>query len=444
MNAYEIIIKKRDGHALSPEEIEFMIDGFTKDDIPDYQMAAWMMTIFIRGMNGEEVTALTQTMLRSGDEIDLSPIGKVTVDKHSTGGVGDKVSLILAPLVASLGVPVPMMSGRGLGHSGGTLDKLEAIPGFRVGLTEEEFIEQVKEIGVAIIGQTKSLAPADKKMYALRDVTATVESIPLIAGSIMSKKLAAGPEGLVFDVKTGLGAFMSTMELAEEMARTLVEIGLRSGRQASALITDMNQPLGLYAGNALEIQETVACLKGEGPDDLMTVVMEIAGMMLQMGGKAENVAEGKRLAEEALKEGKGFEKFKEMVAKQDGDVAYIDDPSLFPEAGKKLPVCAKKSGFIGEINALDIGMACVALGAGRETADSEIDMSAGIVLEKKVGDQVSQGDTIMTLHTNITGGEEVAERCFQAVKVQDSPCPPYPIIYKVVDKDGARDYTPAE
>ncbi len=310
MRPYEIIMKKRNGETLSREEIIFFIENYTKDNIPDYQMAALMMAIFIRGMEAEESAALTQAMLDSGDKIDLSGIEAVKVDKHSTGGVGDKVSLVLAPVVAALGVPVPMMSGRGLGHSGGTLDKLEAIPGFRVDLSEEEFIEQVKKIGVAIIGQTRSLAPADKKMYALRDVTATVDSIPLIAGSIMSKKLAAGPDAFVFDVKTGGGAFMSTLEMAEEMARTLVDIAVISGKQARALITDMNQPLGFQVGNALEIVETVACLKGEGPEDLMTVTLEIAGMMLEMGGKAGSIAEGKKLAGAAVADGRGLAKFK--------------------------------------------------------------------------------------------------------------------------------------
>ncbi|MDP8214559.1 MAG: pyrimidine-nucleoside phosphorylase [Candidatus Euphemobacter frigidus] len=441
MRPYWIIMKKRDGKALSSEEIIFMIDGYTKGTIPDYQMAAWMMAIFIQGMSSEESAALTQAMLDSGDRIDLSSIGKITVDKHSTGGVGDKVSLILAPLVASLGVPVPMMSGRGLGHTGGTLDKLEAIPGFRVDLSEEEFIRQVKEIGVAIIGQTKSLAPADKKMYALRDVTATVDSIPLIAGSIMSKKLAAGPDAFVFDVKTGNGAFMRTMESAEEMARTLVDIAILSGRQANALITDMNQPLGYCAGNALEIRETIACLKGEGPRDLMTVVMEIAGMMLLMGGRSSSIEEGKTLAQLALDEGKGLAKFKEMVATQGGDTAYIDNPDLFPEAGMKIPVPADRAGYIHGINTLEMGIICGALGAGREKVDDEIDMSAGIVFLKKVGDRVVAGESLLTLHTNREDSiEEIADRVVQAYKIEDSPCQPYPIIYKVVDQDGIRDY----
>lgn len=441
MNTYEIIMKKRDGKALSSREIEYIVDGYTEGKIPDYQMAAFLMAVFIRGMNSEETTALTQSMLHSGGEIDLSSIGEPTVDKHSTGGVGDKVSLVLAPLVASLGVPVPMMSGRGLGHTGGTLDKLEAIPGFRVDLSEEEFIRQVKEIGVAIIGQTRSLAPADKKMYSLRDVTATVDSIPLIAGSIMSKKLAAGPDAFVFDVKTGGGAFMSTMEMAEVMARTLVDIAILSGKKAKALITDMNQPLGNYAGNALEIRETIDCLKGKGPEDLMTVVMEIAGMMLEMSGKAASVDEGKKMAQKALESGKGLEKFKEMVAAQGGDTAFIDNPDLFPEADRKIPVKAERTGVIHEINTLEMGMICVALGAGREKADDEIDMSAGIIFSKKIGARIEAGDVLLTLYTNKeTGLEEIEERCRRAIKIEDSPCPPHPIIYKVVDEEGIHDY----
>ncbi len=442
MRPYEIIMKKRNGEALSSEEIIFFIEGYTKGDIPDYQMAALMMAIFIRGMGAEESTALTKAMLDSGDKIDLSEIKAVKVDKHSTGGVGDKVSLVLAPLVASLGIPVPMMSGRGLGHTGGTLDKLEAIPGFRVDLTEEEYIEQVKRIGVAIIGQTKSLAPADKKMYALRDVTATVDSIPLIAGSIMSKKLAAGPDAFVFDVKTGRGAFMATLEMAEEMARTLVDIAILSGKQAQALITDMNQPLGFYAGNALEIFETVACLKGEGPEDLMTVVMEIAGMMVEMGGKADSVGEGKKLAEEALADGRGLAKFKEMVAAQGGDNAYIDDPGLFPEAGKKIPIRTEKDGYVHAIDTLEMGMIGVALGAGREKTEDKIDMSAGIIFSAKVADRVAAGDTLLTLFTNREEGlEAIADRARKAVTVEDAPCRPYPIIYKVVDREGIHDYS---
>jgi len=442
MTPYEIIMKKRDGKALSTEEIIFMVDGYTKETIPDYQMAAWMMAVFIQGMTPEESTALTQAMLDSGDSIDLSSIGKITVDKHSTGGVGDKVSLILAPLVASLGIPVPMMSGRGLGHSGGTLDKLEAIPGYRVGLTEEEFINQVKEIGVAIIGQTRSLAPADAKMYALRDVIATVDSIPLIAGSIMSKKLAAGPDAFVFDVKTGNGAFMRTMEMAEEMARTLVDIAILSGRQAQALITDMDQPLGYYAGNALEIYETIQCLRGEGPEDLMTVIMEIAGMMLMMGGKADSVEAGKALAQTALDEGKGLAKFKEMVAAQGGDTAYIDNPELFPKAGTIIPVKAREAGFIHGIDTLEMGMICVALGAGREVADDVLDMSAGIIFSKKIGDQVEEGETMLTLFTNKKDGiDAIVERAQEGIKIQNSPCQPNPIIYKVVNKDGISNFS---
>ena len=442
MRAYEIIMKKRNGQPLTDEEIKYMVNGYTEDHIPDYQMAAWMMSVFIQGMNSEEVTALTQAMLESGGTIDLSSIGKTTVDKHSTGGVGDKVSLVLAPLVASLGVPVPMMSGRGLGHTGGTLDKLESIPGYRVDLTEEEFINQVKDVGVAIIGQTRSLAPAVKKMYALRDVTATVDSIPLIAGSIMSKKLAAGPDAFVFDVKVGEGAFMSTPEMAAEMARTLVDIAVLSGRKANALITDMNQPLGRCAGNSVEIKETIECLKGEGPDDLMTVVMEIAGMMLMMGGKADSVEEGKALAQTALDEGKGLAKFKEMVAAQGGDTAYIDNPELFPKAGTIIPVKARQAGFIHGIDTLEMGMICVALGAGREVADDVLDMSAGIIFSKKIGDQVEEGDTLLTLFTNKKNGlDAIVSRAQAGIEIKNSPCQPSPIIYKVVNKDGISNFS---
>ena len=441
MTVYEIIMKKRDGLPLTQSEIEFMIGGYSQERIPEYQMAAFLMAIFIRGMNDEEVTALTQAMLHSGDQIDLSAIGKFTVDKHSTGGVGDKVSLILAPLVAALGVPVPMMSGRGLGHTGGTLDKLESIPGFRTDLSEKRFIKQVKEIGLAIIGQTAALAPADKKMYALRDVTATVESIPLIAGSIMSKKLAAGPQGMVFDVKTGIGAFMRTMEQAEQMASTLVQIALRSGRKAVALITDMNQPLGLYAGNSLEIEETVYCLRGRGPEDLMTVTLELAGWMLFFGGKAPDPARGRKMAEETWRSGRGLEKFKEMVAAQNGDTGYVDDPSRFPKASRLIPITAPGSGYLHHLNAFELGLATVALGAGRETTDSPIDHSAGIVFNRKVGARVEAGETVFTIHTNRQGNlSEIESRCRRTLEIKDFPCQANPVIYKVIDSAGVRDY----
>lgn len=440
MNAYEVIMKKRDGKELSPEQIEFMINAYTAGKIPDYQMAAFLMAIFIRGMSWGEVTALTQAMLNSGDRIDLSSIGRVTVDKHSTGGVGDKVSLILAPLVASCGVPVPMMSGRGLGHTGGTLDKLESIPGFRTDLSEDRFVELVKKIGVAMIGQTKRLAPADKKMYALRDVTATVESIPLIAGSIMSKKLAAGPQAMVFDVKTGMGAFMSSLKQAEEMAQALVQIAIRSGRQAAALITDMNQPLGNYAGNALEIKETIACLQGKGPADLMTVTMEFAGWMLMMGGQAKAVAEGKKVAQAALDSGKAWEKFKEMVKVQGGDVAFVEHPERLARAAREIPIYAETAGYVHQIHAFEMGMGCVALGAGRETTEAKIDYGAGMVFARKVGDAVKKGDLLLTLYTDKKDVIAVEERCRKAILVKKEPAQPYPIIYKVIDKKGVRDY----
>jgi len=440
MNAYEIIMKKRDGGKLSPEEIAFMVNGFTAAKIPDYQMAAWMMAVFIRGMDSPETTALTKTMLDSGDRIDLSAIKAVKVDKHSTGGVGDKVSLVLAPLVAALGVPVPMMSGRGLGHTGGTLDKLEAIPGFRVSLSEEEFIKQVSEIGVAIIGQTRKLAPADARMYALRDVTATVDSIPLIAGSIMSKKLAAGPDAFVFDVKTGRGAFMRTFEMAEEMAKTLVDIAVLSGKNARALITDMNQPLGNTAGNALEITETIACLRGRGPKDLMTVTLEIAGMMLEMGGAATDIAEGRKMAQKAIADGRALAKFRAMVEAQGGNPACLDDPSLLGKAGKQLEIRADYPGWIQEIDALEMGMICVSLGAGRARAEDALDMTAGIVFAKKVGDRVGPGDLILTIHHNLDDAAGEADRCRAAVRIGDSPGPERPIIHKIVDKTGVHPY----
>ena len=433
MRPYEILMKKRDGKKLSEEEIKFMILEYTLERIPDYQMAAFLMAVFIRGMDSEETTALTLAMLESGDRIDLSAIGKKTVDKHSTGGVGDKTSLVLAPIVAASGIPVPMMSGRGLGHSGGTLDKLESIPGFRTDLNEEEFVAAVKKIGLAIIGQTRTLAPADKKIYAMRDVTATVDSIPLICGSIMSKKLAAGPDAFVFDIKTGVGAFMSTMEMAEELANKMNAVAINMGKDVVTLITDMSQPLGRAVGHALEIRETIEALKGNPPQDLKDLVLGLASWMMVFGGAAKTPEEGYAVAEENLKNGKGLEKFREMVSLQGGDPRVVDDTGILPEARQREEIPAPCDGFLQAANALEIGLCGVALGAGRESVDSEIDMAVGFTINKKIGDPVKEGESLITIHYNDRGKmEEIRNRLSGAFAISDGEVKKPPMIYKVI------------
>jgi len=433
MRAYEIILKKRDGKRLEDREIEFMIEGYTKDAIPDYQMAAFLMAVFIRGMAPEETTALTMAMLRSGDTIDLGAIGRKTVDKHSTGGVGDKTSLVLAPIVAASGIPIPMMSGRGLGHSGGTLDKLESIPGFRTDLTEAEFVEAIKATGLAIIGQTRSLAPADKKIYMLRDVTATVDSIPLICGSIMSKKLAAGPDAFVFDIKTGNGAFMSTMPLAEELARTMTAVAKNAGKDVVTLITDMNQPMGREIGNALELRETIRALRGDCPEDLKELVLGLAQWMMVFGGVAGNVDEGRRIAEENLSGGKGLEKFRQMVARQGGDPSVVDNPDMLPTAAHRGEIVAAQDGWIGSVDTLEVGLCGVALGAGRDSVDAKIDMAVGFTVNKKIGDAVKKGESLLTVHYNDQKkADAVRGRLQRAFRIQGSPAKKPPMIYETV------------
>jgi len=433
MRPYEIILKKRDGQKLDSQEIEFMISGYTKGTIADYQMAAFLMAVFIRGMDSQETDALTLAMLHSGDTIDLSAIGKKTVDKHSTGGVGDKTSLVLAPVVAASGIPVPMMSGRGLGHSGGTLDKLESIPGFRTNLTEKEFVAAVKKTGLAIIGQTKNLAPADKKIYALRDVTATVDSIPLICGSIMSKKLAAGPDAFVFDIKTGVGAFMSTLESAEKLARTMNAVAHNMKKDVVTLITDMNQPLGYAVGNALEIRETLAALEGRPPADLKELVLGLASWMMVFGGAAKTPEEGHRIAEENLMSGKGLEKFRQMVAQQGGDPEVVDDPDILPTAQHTEKIAGPRDGYVTAINALEIGLCSVALGAGRESVDSKIDMAVGFIINKKIGDMVKKGETLITVHYNDHKKmEAIRQRVENSFTISEKSVSRPRMIYKVI------------
>jgi pyrimidine-nucleoside phosphorylase len=401
MIPYEIIYKKREGKVLDKEEIEFMINGYTKGTIPDYQMSALLMAIFLKGMNDEEISNLTLTMMNSGDTIDLSNrIEGITVDKHSTGGVGDKISLILAPIVAAAGGKVPMMSGRGLGHTGGTLDKLEAIENYNTELTEDQFIEVVKKVGCSIIGQTATVAPADKKMYSLRDVTATVDCIPLIAGSIMSKKLAAGPQGIIFDVKTGAGAFMKQYDDAVKLAQPLTAIGKKVGRRTAALVTNMNEPLGNYVGNALEVIESVYTLQGRGPEDLEVLSIELAAYMLKMNETVKTVEEGKTLAKKMITSGKALEKFIAMVVAQGGNPKNIENLKTLPGAKNLVDVVSEKSGYVKSLDAMEIGMAALVIGAGREKVDSKLDYGTGIVVNKKIGDFVAEKDILATLYVN--------------------------------------------
>ena len=394
----DLIRKKRDGGALSDAEIGYLIEGCTDGSIPDYQMAAWLMAVVLRGMTREETAALTHAMLHSGEVLDLSFLPAKKVDKHSTGGVGDKTSLVLAPLVAAGGLFVPMISGRGLGHTGGTLDKLESIPGFRVGLPVPEFHRVLKACGCCMIGQTEKIAPADRKLYALRDVTGTVESPYLICASIMSKKLAEGTDALVLDVKTGSGAFMKKEEDAVFLAELMVETGERMGKKMVALITDMNQPLGHMVGNALEVRECIEILHGGGPADLRDLCLELAAWMFYLGGVSKTVALGKQLSEEIIASGKAFDRFRQMVELQGGDISVIDDPSRLPSTDHQVEVPSTQAGYVTAIACEQVGTACVILGGGRERKEDSIDPAVGIVVHKKIGDKVSVGESLCTIH----------------------------------------------
>ncbi len=421
---YDLIKRKRDGGRLKGNEIRAFITAVTRGTVPEYQTAALLMAVFFRGLDEQELTDWTTAMLRSGTVLDLSSVKGVKVDKHSTGGVGDKVSISLAPLVACLGVPVPMISGRGLGHTGGTLDKLEAIPGFRVDLPADRFIKQVKRIGVCMIGQTGEIAPADRTLYALRDVTATVESIPLIAASIMSKKLAAGLDGLVLDVKVGGGAFMKSLEDARELARTLVGIGSRAGTRVTALLTAMDQPLGLAVGNALETAEAIKLLHGEAPADLVEVTLELGARMLVLGGKARDVDGGLRKLERVIQSGRALQKLRAMVEAQGGDPRVVDDPDLFPKAPHQLVVKAPRAGHVQGIDAEAVGVAAMMLGAGRSRADEGVDPAVGIVLRAKTGARLRRGDPLAAIHGASHGSiEEAAKRLLAAYRV-GSEAPP--------------------
>ncbi len=399
MRMYDLIQKKKEGYAHSQEEIEWIVKGYTEGGIPDYQMSAWLMAVCFQGMNHDETTQLTLAMAASGDQADLSAISGVKVDKHSTGGVGDKTTLILAPIVASCGVKVAKTSGRGLGTTGGTIDKLESIPGFQTAMPLSEFYRIVEEEGLCVTGQSGNMVPADKKIYALRDVTATVDSIPLITSSIMSKKLAAGSDAILLDVKTGSGAFMKTQEQAEELAKNMVEIGKKAGRKTAAVLTDMDKPLGRAIGNALEVKEVIEVLNGRGPDDLRELSLTLAAYMLVLAGKGTK-EECRQMAEDAIVSGRALDRFRAMIRAQGGDESIVDDPSRLPSAPYSREVLAEESGWLARMKAGDLGEASVRLKAGRMTKEDTIDYSAGIVLTKQVGDRVEKGDVILTMYAS--------------------------------------------
>lgn len=424
MRMVDIIEKKRDGQELTTAEINFFIEGYTKGEIPDYQASALAMAIYFQDMNDRERADLTRAMVESGDTIDLSAIDGVKVDKHSTGGVGDTTTLVLAPLVASLGVPVAKMSGRGLGHTGGTIDKLESIAGFHVELTREQFIDLVNRDKVAVIGQSGNLTPADKKLYALRDVTGTVNSIPLIASSIMSKKIAAGADAIVLDVKTGDGAFMKTQKDAEELAHAMVRIGNHVGRKTIAIISDMSQPLGFAIGNALEVKEAIETLQGKGPKDLTELVLTLGSQMVLLAGKAKTSEEAKEMLLDAIHSGKALAKFKEFLANQGGDASIVDDLTKLPQAKYKIELPAKQSGYISRMVADEIGVASMILGAGRATKEDVIDLAVGLVLHKKVGDKVEEGESILTIYSNRENVEDVKQKLYDNIFIADTATAP--------------------
>ncbi|MFS0672728.1 pyrimidine-nucleoside phosphorylase [Ornithinibacillus sp. 179-J 7C1 HS] len=432
MRMYDVIEKKRDGMELTDEEIYFFVNGYTKGEIPDYQVSALMMAIYFQDMTEKERATLTKAMVESGDQIDLSEITGIKVDKHSTGGVGDTTTLVLAPLVASLGVPVAKMSGRGLGHTGGTIDKLESVPGFHTEITNQQFIDLVNKNKVSVIGQTGNLTPADKKLYSLRDVTATVNSIPLIASSIMSKKIASGADAIVLDVKTGAGAFMKDINDAKELARAMVSIGKQVGRNTMAVISDMSQPLGYAIGNALEVKEAIETLQGKGPKDLTELCLVLGSQMVVLAEKAKSLEEGRKLLEENLTNGKAFEHFKTFLVSQGGDASVVDNPDLLPKASNLIEVKATTSGTVKSIIADHLGTAAMMLGAGRATKESEIDLAAGIMLHKKVGDSVSKGEPLLTLHSNSKNVDAVIDLIQSSIIVTDEKTEKPTLIYDVI------------
>ncbi len=433
MRIIDIIEKKKRKAELSKEELAFVVNGFTAGEIPDYQMAAFLMAVWFCGMTDRETTDLTIAMRDSGDVLDLSAIGGKVIDKHSTGGVGDKVSLTLLPIVASLGVPVGKMSGRGLGHTGGTIDKLESIPGYRTSIPEEQFFRQVKDIGIALIGQTANLAPADKKMYALRDVIAAVDSMPLIASSIMSKKMAAGADAIVLDVKCGEGGFMKDEASATELAKRMIALGKLAGKETAAVLTAMDEPLGYAVGNAIEVKEAIAALKGEGPSDFMEVVFALGNLMLQFAGISDSDETSEKMIQRVIEDGSALQKMKELVSAQGGDSSFCDDPSRFVLSGQKKSVKASKDGYVSHIHAENIGHACMILGGGRENKEDVIDHGAGIYLHKKIGDRVSTGDVICDAYASPEKDMEPAiAEIMSAYEISAEPVEKTKVIIKTI------------
>ena len=431
MRMIDIIEKKRDGKSLTKEEIEFFVNGYTHGEVPDYQASSLAMAIFFQDMNDEERAALTMSMVNSGEKIDLSDINGIKVDKHSTGGVGDTTTLVLAPLVAAVGVPVAKMSGRGLGHTGGTIDKLESVKGFNVEISEKDFIKLVNDNQVAVIGQSGNLTTADKKLYALRDVTGTVNSIPLIASSIMSKKIAAGADAIVLDVKTGSGAFMKTLDDAEALAHAMVRIGNNVGRNTMAIISDMSQPLGNAIGNALELKEAIATLKGNGPKDLTELVLTLGSQMVVLAEQATSLDEARQMLIDAIKTGKALNKFKTFLSNQGGDDSIVDSPEKLPSAKYQVEFKAKKDGYITEIIANEIGVASMMLGAGRQTKEDVIDLGVGIVLNKKVGEHVEKGENILTIHTNTKEIDDILYKLDNSITIESKGEAPT-LIHKII------------
>lgn len=431
MRMIDIIEKKRDGKSLTKEEIEFFVNGYTHEEVPDYQASSLAMAIFFQDMNDEERAALTMSMVNSGEKIDLSDINGIKVDKHSTGGVGDTTTLVLAPLVAAVGVPVAKMSGRGLGHTGGTIDKLESVKGFNVEISEKDFIKLVNDNQVAVIGQSGNLTPADKKLYALRDVTGTVNSIPLIASSIMSKKIAAGADAIVLDVKTGSGAFMKTLDDDEALAHAMVRIGNNVGRNTMAIISDMSQPLGNAIGNALELKEAISTLKGNGPKDLTELVLTLGSQMVVLAEQATSLDEARQMLIDAIKTGKALNKFKTFLSNQGGDDSIVDSPEKLPSAKYQVEFKAKKDGYITEIIANEIGVASMMLGAGRQTKEDVIDLGVGIVLNKKVGEHVEKGENILTIHTNTKEIDDILYKLDNSITIESKGEAPT-LIHKII------------
>ncbi|KAF0111623.1 MAG: pyrimidine-nucleoside phosphorylase [Chloroflexi bacterium] len=433
MNAVDIIIKKRDKKELSEAEINYFIHGLTKNEIPDYQVSAWLMTILLNGMTDEETKNLTLAMANSGEILDLSAVVPIEVDKHSTGGVGDKTTLVVEPLVAACGLPVGKMSGRGLGFSGGTLDKIESIPGFRTSLSQDEFVDLLKNKGLVLAGQSGDLAPADGILYKLRDVTGTVQSIPLIASSVMSKKIAGGAQAIVLDVKVGNGAFMRNLEEARQLSQLMVSIGKLSGRRVVALLSDMNQPLGNAVGNALEVKEAISTLKGSGPADFLEHCLTVASHMLVIGEKARDIVTAREIVEKANKDGLGWEKFRSLVINQGGDVTYVDQPEKMPLAPVIREILSPCSGYLNEINAKVIGETSVEMGAGRIKKEDQIDHSVGIIIHHKVGDFVKNGEPLFTIHAkDMNSMENARDRILSAHMWSDSKCEPLPLFYEVI------------